>query len=891
MRQVTPNIRLRQARLHRHWTQEQVAEHVGASPLSVIRWEAGKTFPNAYYRQQLCQLFAASLEELGLIADDGANGNAPTHGDPLATTPHISPLAAPSLASQYFLGRKAEIDALCQHLQRPGRIALLGLPGVGKTTLATYIAHLPEIQSTHPDGVLWLGFGPHPQLPALLGQIALRLGLPASELPRLASLPALAQRVQALASDRRLLVILDDIWQIENVTCFAITGDHISILLTTRFPIIAHAFALERTVPLAEFDNQQSHQLLTQIAPQVVEQYPDHMQELATAVGGLPLALTLMGWYLQTHQLSGQARRVQAALTRLRQPDHRLHLAEPLPVVDPHRWPDTAAARSLHTVITLSVDHLRAEELALLRTLALFPPKPNQFTEDASCVASGLAAQDYLSALDGLVDAGLVESADSERYHVHQTIADVAQELGRDGSAAERMVHYYIGLMQENRGIYSILDNELANIQAALSFIDRELHTDLWVKGIVALAPLLIGQGLIDLAEDYLTEAILVDTDIVTRCAILEYLSKCAYYLSTYEKTQMYAQELLTLAHQLNHTQFFCGACRLLGAVALSQGDMSAAQSCYEEGLQVAIQEADPHEQLMCALNLGSILANSGHIARAQELFKQGLDLARHNGQREEILRSLISLGTVTGITGRFAEAERYLQEAYALAQQLGLRERIGWIVPNLGNALMVQGHFAEAERYLREGLATARDIHHGEQICAILVTLSEVLAIQGTLFQAEQCAQEGITLARTNGPPQRLCDALVKGGDVAYQQGHVTLALERLNESFELAQHLGLQRKIAEIQQHLGKVAFQRGQLSESKALFQDALRLSQAEHYGETQVMAMFGLAQVMDREKDREGAQQYARIAITQAQEMSYYLADEIQLWLEQHSSNHS
>src|SRR5207302_11070011 len=64
---ATHNRLLRAARKERGWTQQQVADRIGAPlSLNVSRWENGTAFPSAYYIERLCQLFGKSMRELGL---------------------------------------------------------------------------------------------------------------------------------------------------------------------------------------------------------------------------------------------------------------------------------------------------------------------------------------------------------------------------------------------------------------------------------------------------------------------------------------------------------------------------------------------------------------------------------------------------------------------------------------------------------------------------------------------------------------------------------------------------------------------------------------------------------------------------------------------------------
>jgi transcriptional regulator with XRE-family HTH domain len=70
MEEKVPNTKLRNARKNRNWTQQKVADGVGTTPLTVGRWERGEVFPTAHFRQELCNLFGMSLEDLGLAAEE-----------------------------------------------------------------------------------------------------------------------------------------------------------------------------------------------------------------------------------------------------------------------------------------------------------------------------------------------------------------------------------------------------------------------------------------------------------------------------------------------------------------------------------------------------------------------------------------------------------------------------------------------------------------------------------------------------------------------------------------------------------------------------------------------------------------------------------------------------
>lgn len=61
------NKLLRKARRDRGLTQEHLAASLYTSRSTIGRWEQGRSFPDSYFRQELCKFFKMSMEELGLV--------------------------------------------------------------------------------------------------------------------------------------------------------------------------------------------------------------------------------------------------------------------------------------------------------------------------------------------------------------------------------------------------------------------------------------------------------------------------------------------------------------------------------------------------------------------------------------------------------------------------------------------------------------------------------------------------------------------------------------------------------------------------------------------------------------------------------------------------------
>ncbi len=87
-----------------------------------------------------------------------------------AQVPVLDPAIPPPLG-QSLVGRDDLFRQLKQRLLSENPVALSainGLPGVGKTALATALAHDDELQASFADGVLWAGLGYEPDVLGLL---------------------------------------------------------------------------------------------------------------------------------------------------------------------------------------------------------------------------------------------------------------------------------------------------------------------------------------------------------------------------------------------------------------------------------------------------------------------------------------------------------------------------------------------------------------------------------------------------------------------------------------------------------------------------------------------------------------------------------------------------
>ena len=633
---MKPNLHLKYERERRGWSQARVADEIGTTEKNVGRWERGVSYPYPFFREKLCTLFGKSAQELGFVKDipellqndlqPGVQASLPVAA---LDDPTVPPLPN---EGRELVGRLELLDLLSEQLCAGKYVMLSGLPGVGKTAVAVTLLYQTKVQATFSDGVLWAGLGPHPNVQEQLSRWSALLGLPVLEATTENSLEARAIALRAAIGSRRIVLVVDDAWELETVLPFKVGGPNCAFVITTRFPAVAAGIVRDGAYTVPELNKDDGLKLLSQLAPEVVLHDLHAAQTLVQEVGGLPLALTLLGKYLHTQAHSGQPRRLQAALARLRDTSQRLLVSEPLAPLERSPSLATGMPLSLQSVIAASDLQLDEPTRSAFYTLSVFPARPNSFAEEAAL----MVAQTSEETLDTLCDAGLLESSGPGRYSLHQTIADYASTHLSETLARERLVAYCIPFIESHCADYEVLEHECRNLLAGLKYaFESGLYTQL-VRGVNGFAPFLLVRGLYDLALLHLQRAYQVsiwsgDTQALT--SVLLNLGKTMYQQGEHNQAEVHLREGLSLTNEGSYREQTCQLLTLLSTVALEQNDLSKVEAYSQK----------------CLL------------------------LAREFANDESMCESLIHLAYVAGVRREDERAEAFLQEALFLAERSNL--------------------------------------------------------------------------------------------------------------------------------------------------------------------------------------------------------------------------
>ncbi|GAA4469191.1 AfsR/SARP family transcriptional regulator [Phytohabitans houttuyneae] len=344
-----------------------------------------------------------------------------------------------------FVGRAEQSGRLAALLTRADAVPIAvvsGVAGVGKSTLAVHVAH--QLRSRFPDGQLYInleGAGPTPRDPVeVLGEFLHALGHLPAALPR--GLGARAAAFRARVADRRVLIVLDDAADADQITPLLPGTPGAAVLVTSRRTLPELPGAHRHRLPPFSID--EGVTLLSRIVDsRRVADERGVAEEIVDLCGRLPLAVRIVGARLQP----GATVRLSALADRLRD--------------DTRRLDELSVGRlEVRSQLELAYSGLAPPVQVAVRRMGLLPPGPfAAWALGVLCDDAGggdrLAEQ---LATAGLLDPVGADACGQFRYRPHDLVALYARELAgqEDESLSRAAVKRLLGeLLQLGNEAYA----------------------------------------------------------------------------------------------------------------------------------------------------------------------------------------------------------------------------------------------------------------------------------------------------------------------------------------------------------------------------------------------------------------------------------------------------
>jgi predicted ATPase/transcriptional regulator with XRE-family HTH domain len=707
--QASPNHLLRLARKQRGWTQQEVADCIGAPlALNVTRWERGTTFPSAYYARHLCALFDKSASELGLVQDEETALDAPLHASPV----HLSPTPFSSLLPAQvtpLIGREQEIMAVCFLLRRPEvrLMTVTGTGGVGKTRLAIEVG--TAVEDFFADGVSFVSLAPVRDPSLVISTITQALAL--KETPY----QSLLELLKAFLHHRSLLLLLDNFEQV--IEAAPVLSDllaacpSLTILVTSRSALHLrgeHEF-LVPPLALPDLTSLPTSEALAQYAAvvlflqriravlpafQMTTDNARSIAEICVHLDGLPLALELAAARMKLFS-------PQALLARL---GHLL----PLLVGGTRDAPERQ--QTLRQTIAWSYRLLTSAEQCLFRQLSIFVGGCTLQAVEVVCDVPDNEDETVADRMTALLDQSLLQVVRREEEEPRFVMLEMIREYGQEcleGSGempALRKAHarYYLGLAEEAEPLLltaeqeawmKLLEREYHNLRAALHWflVAHEKEQALRLSGALWLFWVLnhpeegqrwYEQVLADSAEN-MTEM---------RAKALHGAAFTYYVRGNYPRASALIEACLKVARPLQDKRSIALALTTGGQIALETGDHVTLRVMSEESLSLLQEMGDPW-WLAEGLYLSAYAAyHQGDYVQALNRGEESLTLHRAMREPHTIVRVSLTLGFFAYTQDDLVRASRHYKEALAVANTMENRPMMAACLVALGALVAKQG-------------------------------------------------------------------------------------------------------------------------------------------------------------------------------------------------------
>jgi DNA-binding SARP family transcriptional activator len=746
----------------------------------------------------------------------------PARPEPACPEPaRPAPAQLPPVAAA-FTGRGAYLRWLDSLSPDPGEggcqpvtiAAIEGAAGVGKTALAVRWAH--RNRARFADGQLYANLrghvgGARPLTPMeVLVRFLHALGVAPEQVPT--ELDEAVAAYRSLLADRRVLVVLDDVANAEQIRPLLPGGGGCMVLVTSRDQLDglvardgAQRLALD-TLPADE-----AHALLARtIGDARVQAEPEAVTALVEACGRLPLALRIAAANLTARP----THRIADYVAQLRSSD-RLAL---LRITGDEQ---TAVAAAFD----LSYDRLTEPARRMFRLLGLVPGP--DITAQAAAAVVDETPEGARALLDTLVGAHLAEERHPGRFACHDLLRHYAAARARQQEAPEvreaalaRLFdHYLCTASAAVRVAYPLLVRlppppECASLSPGFTDAEQAWHwLDAERANLVAVAVHAAGHGpratawrLADTLRAYFVlRTHLVDWETVAQAgltalaggvdplahaAVHHSLAGLRFRQSRLDEAIGHASEALGHAREAGWTE---GEAAMLNTLASAQwlhGDPHAARESFARAVEL-FEQAGWHSAVAPLYgNLARVSTEIGRFAEAEDHAARALEATRAAGIRQSEAINLEVLGEISHVRGATQEAIGYFREAREVSRAIGFSSGEGDAMCGLAAVYRDLGAYADAEQLASEALTVAREHSHHRLEVECLNVLAGLRLAQGQDAVAQY--QQALTRARETGNRYPEAEALIGLATSFRHRNEYGRARRYANQALAVAREVG---------------------------------------------------------------------------------------------------
>lgn len=696
------------------------------------------------------------------------------------------------------VGRSELAAEVRQALQERQRVQLFGLPGIGKSTLAQYVAASEEaiLGATVVNARDLLGTQGGESVEQQVQLLAEKAVSKFVEGRVEGDVLELAKEIFRL--DGRLLVI-DNLEAPELIRSFVEAVRPARLLLTSRGAV---SHELVHSVQVGELSPDAAREQFYNDSKLPENSKSEAVDEICSLLGYLPLAINLLAVQVNSY-FDGSA---EKALDELR--EKRLEYLE--------RYEDSSLnpESSMRLSFELSYEHLKPEQKHIFQIMGTLMPSGSNL---ASIVyMSGLEEFPARRALTELGRRSLID-ASKEKYSLHPLLWEYAKEKFEEEGNEEGLKARARQLTQK---LFECYKPETRNV-------DLNLYGYYWKQVLhLTLDERIKLEDFFELADasyHYLTqtsqywEALNYTDWMLTiiegsenhyaKAVCLDMQGTILQKLSHYEQATNHHLEALTLAEKYSFRALEGTILSNLGNDCRYRSRYQEALGCYRSSAKIAKEVKNKRGEGIAIGNQAIILRGLGRLEEAYELSAISLFIARMGGYRNSELSALSSFANaVESLFGSNA-AIRFNEEALQIAQELGNRGMQTLLLRNIGRAHQVVGDYEQALDYFEQSFEVSVAIDDCLKMIHALGSMGEVWLRLVEPEKALKCHEAALAGAREIG-------SLEQEGVQLDNLGSAYFSLCRFEESFNchtealtLFKRIGYLLGISSATGHIGRI------------------------------------------------------------------------------------
>ncbi|MFE3401375.1 AfsR/SARP family transcriptional regulator [Streptomyces anulatus] len=682
----------------------------------------------------------------------------------------VRPAQLPATVTD-FTGRASFVNELCTVLSSAeGRsmpvLALTGITGVGKTTLAVEGAH--RARHSFPDGQLYVdlqGAGPRPAEPeAVLGAFLRALGTPDAVIPD--SVDERAALYRSILDGHRVLVLLDNARDAAQVRPLLVGAAGCAVLVTSRVRMVGLEGA--HLVDLDVMSPEEALELFTKIVGEKrVASEREAASGVVAACGFLPLAIRIAGSRLAA-QRTWTVSTLAAKLA-----DERSRLDEL-----------QAGDLAVKAAFELGYGTLVPAAARAFRLLGLADGPDMSSAAAAAMLDRPVAETEDL--LELLVDTSMLESATPGRYRYHDLVRLYAracaerdeQPPGEQDAAMSRLLDFYLATAAS---VYAIerpgdrlVDDLMVTDGPGLRFTDEYAALD-WLFSEASCLLACVQQA--------------ASTSRIRRAIDLLWaakdLTESGAYSRQYEVTTKAMCEASRAAGDVRAE----GRARTaLADVLLDSGHIEPAETQAQLAAELVGSTHDATAISWVANNRGLICLHRGRHAEAKVFFEQAIAGFRALDNRPLEATSLGNLARAHLSVGDTAAAVEIAHRCLATQAEFGRTVRLANGHYVVGIALTRADRLPEALPHFDEALAIFRDHRQRLWEGTTHFRIAEAHLAADRPALAAQHAERALAIGFIGGEPMRgaVLTVLGKALSALGQAGRATACWHEALRIFE---------------------------------------------------------------------------------------------------------